>query len=51
MAYITFENISEIFLENILKKPSKNSKIKNLATSNNKPNNLISKINNINKKY
>ena len=39
MAYITLKNISEITIENILVKYSKNNKIEVLVTSNNKSNN------------
>ena len=51
MAYIILKNISEIIIKDILIKPFKNIKTENLAISNNKSNNLIGKINNINKKY
>jgi hypothetical protein len=51
MAYITLENIPEIIIENILVKYSKNNKIKALVTSNNKSNNLISKMNSTNKGF
>jgi hypothetical protein len=51
MAYITLKNISEITIENILVKYSKNNKIEALVTSNNKSNNLISKINSTNKGF
>jgi hypothetical protein len=51
MARATFKNIPEIIIENILVKSSKNNKIKVLVTSNNKPNSLISGINNTNKGF
>jgi hypothetical protein len=51
MARITLENIPEITIENILVKSSKNNKIEVLVTSNNKPNNLIGKINSTNKGF
>ena len=51
MARTTFENISEITIENILIKSSKNNKIEVLVTSNNKPNSLIDKINSTNKGF
>jgi hypothetical protein len=51
MACTTFKNISEITIENILVKYSKNNKIKALVTSNNKSNNLISRINSTNKGF
>ena len=51
MAYITLENISKIIIEDILIKGSKNNKIEVLVTSNNKPNNLISGIDNTNKGF
>jgi hypothetical protein len=51
MAYITFKNISESIIEAILIEPSKNNKIEDLATSNNKSNSLIGRINSTNKKY
>ena len=51
MAYITLENIPEIIIENILAESSKDNKIEVLVTSNNKPNNLISEINNTNKGF
>jgi TRAP-type uncharacterized transport system substrate-binding protein len=51
MACITLKNISEIIIENILVKYSKNNKIEALITSNNKSNSLIGEINNTNKNY
>jgi hypothetical protein len=51
MAYITLENIPEITIENILVESSKDNKIEVLVTSNNKPNNLIGRINSINKGF
>ena len=51
MAYITLENIPKIIIEDILIKGSKNNKIEVLVTSNNKPNNLISGIDNTNKGF
>jgi hypothetical protein len=51
MAYTILENIPEITIENILVKSSKDNKIEVLVTSNNKPNNLISRINSTNKGF
>ena len=51
MARTTLKNIPEITIENILVKSSKNNKIKILVTSNNKPNNLIGRIDNTNKGF
>jgi TRAP-type uncharacterized transport system substrate-binding protein len=51
MAYITLENISEIIIEDILIKYSKNNKIEALVTSNNKSNSLIDRIDNTNKGF
>jgi hypothetical protein len=50
-AYIILKSIPEITIENILVEYSKNNKIKALITSNNKSNNLISKINSTNKGF
>ena len=51
MARAIFKNIPEIIIKNILVKNSKNNKIEVLVTSNNKPNSLISEINNTNKGF
>jgi hypothetical protein len=51
MAYITFKNIPEITIENILVKYSKNNKIEVLVNSNNKSNSLIGGINNTNENF
>jgi hypothetical protein len=51
MARITLKNIPEITIGNILVKSSKNNKIEVLVTSNNKPNNLIGKIDSTNKGF
>jgi hypothetical protein len=51
IAYTTFENISEITIENILIERSKNNKIEVLITSNNKSNSLIGRMNSTNKGF
>ena len=51
MARAILKNIPEITIKNILVKGSKNNKIEVLITSNNKPNNLIGKINSTNKGF
>jgi hypothetical protein len=51
MARTTFENISEIIIENILVEYSKNNKIEALVTSNNKSDSLISGIDGTNKGF
>jgi hypothetical protein len=51
MACIILENILEITIENILVESFKDNKIEVLVTSNNKPNNLIGRIDNTNKGF
>jgi hypothetical protein len=51
MAYIILKNIPEIIIEDILVESSKNNEIEVLVTSNNKPNNLIGRINGTNKGF
>jgi hypothetical protein len=51
MARAILENIPEITIENILVESSKNNKIEILVTSNNKPNNLIGRIDSTNKGF
>jgi hypothetical protein len=51
LARITFKNIPEITIENILIEYSKDNKIEVLITSNNKSNSLIGGIDSTNKNF
>jgi hypothetical protein len=51
MARITLKSISKITIKDILAELSKNNKIEALVTSNNKSNNLISRIDSTNKGF
>jgi hypothetical protein len=51
MARATLENIPEITIKDILAESSKDNKIEVLVTSNNKPNNLIGRIDSANKGF